>query len=71
MRLVEFAGAKGAAVWISCEQVIYVNRPDTSDGGGSLYGSSNGATGARIWLSGGAHLDVRQSLEEVVALLAE
>ena len=70
MKLVEFVGARGAAVWISSGQVTHVSQPDTADGGGNLYGSSNGNTGARIWLSGGAHQDVRQSLDEVVASLS-
>ena len=71
MKLVELVGAKGAAVWISAGQVTHVNAPDTGDGGGSLYGSNNSNSGARIHFAGGAHLDVRQSLAEVVVLLGD
>lgn len=67
MKLVEFAGPKGAALWISPVQVTHVLAHDAGEG--SMYGSSNDRTGARIFLVGGGHLDVRQTVAETVGLL--
>ena len=67
MKLVEFAGPKGAALWISPLQVTHVIGQETAEG--SMYGSSNTKTGARIFLAGGGHLDVRQTVAETVGLL--
>ena len=68
MKLVEFVAIKGAALWISPGQVTHVQLHDAGDG--SMYGSANTKTGARIFLNGGGHLDVRQTVDEVVALFA-
>ncbi len=67
MKLVEFAGPKGAALWINPGQVTHVLGQESAEG--SMYGSSNNKTGARIFLSGGGHLDVRQTVAETVGLL--
>lgn len=69
MKFVEFAGPKGAALWISPGQVTHV-QPQPDAGGDSMYGSNNTRTGARVFLSGGGHLDVRQSVDEVVTAFA-
>ncbi len=66
MTLIEFAGPKGAEIWISPAQVTHVQAHDAGEG--SMYGSSNDKTGARIFLVGGGHLDVRHTLAETVAL---
>lgn len=68
MKLVEFVALKGAALWISPGQVTHVQVHDTGEG--SMYGSANTKTGARIFLVGGGHLDVRQTVDETVALFA-
>ena len=67
MTLVEFMGVKGRAVWVSPGQVTHVLGQDS--GQGSMYGSSNEKSGARIVLAGGEYLDVRQTVAETVALL--
>lgn len=69
MKLVQFAGAKGAPLWISPGQVTHVQ--SHAGGEGSLYGSNNERTGARVFLAGGGHLDVSQSVEEVVAAFSD
>jgi hypothetical protein len=68
MKLVEFVGAKGAALWISSAQVTHIQ--GHAAGEGSMYGSSNERAGARVFLTGGLHLDVRQTVAEAVALFA-
>jgi hypothetical protein len=68
MKLVQFTGAKGAPLWISPAQVTHVVGQESGEG--SMYGSNNAKTGARIFLAGGSHLDVRQAVDEVVALFA-
>ena len=68
MKLVEFVGAKGAALWISAGQVTHIQGHTVGEG--SLYGSNNDRAGARIFLTGGLHLDVRQTVDETVAMLS-
>ena len=68
MKLVEFAAVKGAALWVNPGQVTHVLAHDVGEG--SMYGSNNTKSGARIVFAGGGHLDVRQSVEEVVATFA-
>ena len=68
MKLMEFVGVKGAALWISAGQVTHVLAHDVGEG--SMYGSNNTKSGARICFAGGGHLDVRQSVDEVVAIFA-
>ena len=67
MSLVEFMGVKGRAVWINSGQVTHVLGQES--GQGSMYGSNNEKSGARIVLAGGEYLDVRQTVAETVALL--
>lgn len=67
MKLVEFAAPKGAAIWISPVQVTHVIGQESAEG--SMYGSSNTKTGARIFLVGGGHLDVRETVAETLLRL--
>ena len=69
MKMVELIGAKGLAVWVNAGQVSYFHRTETV-GEGSMYGSNNTKSGARIWFSSGGHLDVRETAEEIAAQMA-
>lgn len=67
MKLIEFGGAKGGAVWVNREQVLYVGLRDP--GQSSMYGDSNAPTFTSLHFANGEHLEVREALAEVVARL--
>ncbi len=63
--MIELSGVKGGAVWVNPEQVLYVGLPEGP--GSSMYGDNNSRTVTRLFFAQGGHLEVRESLEEVVA----
>jgi hypothetical protein len=67
MKLVEFATAKGAAVWVSPEQVLYVSA--AAGAGASMYGANNVSTATRLHFGQGEFLDVQEAPADVVSRL--
>ena len=65
MRMIQLKGAKGGAVWVNPAHVLYAALPDTA--ASSMYGDNNNTLGTRLHFVQGAHLDVREMLEDVVA----
>jgi hypothetical protein len=67
MTLVRLSSAKGAAVWVNAQHVLYVGPPEggTSD----MYGGNNVRSGAKIYFAQGTTLDVRETPEEAAAHL--
>jgi hypothetical protein len=65
--MIELSGVKGGAVWVNPGQVLYVGLPEGP--ASSMYGDNNNRAGTRLHFAQGAHLDVREALEEVVARL--
>jgi hypothetical protein len=63
--MIELSGAKGGAVWVNAAQVLYLGAPESV--GSSMYGENNNRAGTRLYFAQGAHLDVREALDEVVA----
>jgi hypothetical protein len=68
MKLIEFGGAKGGAVWVNREQVLYVGLRDP--GQSSMYGDSNASGSTRLHFANGEHVEVREALADVVARLS-
>jgi hypothetical protein len=66
VQMIQLKSAKGGAVWVNPAQVLYVALPDSA--ASSLYGDNN-TLGTRLHFVQGAHLDVREMLEDVVARL--
>ena len=72
MRLVEFTAAKGGAVWVNPDLVIYVGAAETaSASGSSMYGGNNVRNATRLFFSQGPGLDVKENVADVVARLTE
>jgi hypothetical protein len=69
MRLIELSGVKGGAVWVNPAQVLYLGVPESA-GGASMYGDNNIRAGTRLCFAQGAHLEVREGLDDVVARLS-
>ena len=69
MKLIEFTGVKGGAVWVNPGQVLYVTPPEAA--GASMYGDNNARAASRLHLSQGATLDLRDALADVVARLSD
>jgi hypothetical protein len=69
MKMVEFATAKGAAVWVSPEQVLYVSAAAGAGGGASMYGANNVSTATRLHFGHGEFLDVQEAPADVVSRL--
>jgi hypothetical protein len=67
MRMIELSTVKGAAVWVNPAQVLYLGPPDGA--GSSMYGDNNIRAGARLVFAQGAPLEVRETLDDVVARL--
>jgi len=65
--MIELSGLKGGAVWVNPGQVLYCGLPEGP--ASSMYGDSNNRAGTRLYFAQGAHLEVREALEEVVARL--
>ena len=65
--MIEFSGLKGGAVWVNPGQVLYCALPE--GGASSMYGDNNNRAGTRLYFAQGAHLEVRETLDEVVARL--
>ena len=65
--MIELSGVKGGAVWVNPGQVLYVALPEGP--ASSMYGDNNNRAGTRLYFAQGAHLEVREALEEVVARL--
>lgn len=68
MKLIELRCAKGGAVWVNREQVLYVGLRDP--GQSSMYGDGNASAVTRLHFANGEHLEVREAMAEVVALLS-
>jgi hypothetical protein len=69
VRMIQLKGAKGGAVWVNPSQVLYAALPDNA--ASSMYGDNNNMLGTRLHFVQGAHLDVREMLEDVVARLTD
>jgi hypothetical protein len=67
MRMVELSGVKGGAVWVNPAQVLYLGLPESA--GATMYGDNNSRASTRLVFAQGAHLEVREPLDEVVARL--
>jgi hypothetical protein len=65
--MIELSGVKGGAVWVNPGQVLYVALPEGP--ASSMYGDNNNRAGTRLYFAQGAHLEVREALEVVVARL--
>jgi hypothetical protein len=65
MPMIEFSGAKGGSVWVNPAQVIYLGQPDGA--GASMYGENNNRARTRLFFTQGAHLDVNEAINDVVA----
>jgi hypothetical protein len=65
--MIEFSGLKGGAVWVNPGQVLYCALPEGA--ASSMYGDNNNRAGTRLYFAQGAHLEVRETLDEVVARL--
>lgn len=65
--MIELTAVKGGDVWVNPDQVQYVALPDAA--ASSMYGDNNNRAGSRLYFAQGAHLDVRQTPADVVALL--
>ena len=68
MKLIQFGGAKGGAVWVNREQVLYVGLREPAQSG--MYGDSNASTSTRLHFANGEHLEVKEALADVVARLS-
>jgi hypothetical protein len=69
VRMIQLKSAKGGAVWVNPTHVLYAALPDTA--ASSMYGDNNNTLGTRLHFAQGAHLDVREVLEDVVARLTD
>jgi hypothetical protein len=67
MRMIALTGVKGGVVWVNPAQVLYVALPDGA--GASMYGDNNNRAGSRLFFAQGAHLEVREALDDVAARL--
>jgi hypothetical protein len=65
--MIELTAVKGGAVWVNPVQVLYVGHPEVA--GQSMYGDNNNRAGARIYFAQGAHLEVREPVDDVMARL--
>ena len=65
--MIELTAAKGGAVWVNPAQVLYVGHPEVA--GQSMYGDNNSRAGTRLHFVQGAHLEVREALDDVVTRL--
>jgi hypothetical protein len=65
--MIELTAVKGGAVWVNAAQVLYVGHPDVA--GQSMYGDNNNRAGARLYFAQGAHLEVRELLDDVMTRL--
>ncbi|HEX5271767.1 MAG TPA: hypothetical protein VFW33_14820 [Gemmataceae bacterium] len=68
MKLVNLTDAKGAAIWVNPELLLWVGMPDGVQS--SMYGDSNGRASTRLHFARGEHLEVKEALPEVVARLS-
>jgi hypothetical protein len=69
LKLVEFASAKGGAVWVNGAQVLWAAPPEGASS--SMYGDSNVRTVTRLHFAQGITLEVRESLADVVQRLSD
>ena len=67
MQMIELSAVKGGKVWVNPAQVLYAGPPEAA--GASMYGDNNNRAGTRLHFGQGAHLEVREAVDEVVARL--
>ena len=67
MKLIELTGVKGATVWVNPELLLWVGRPDGVQS--SMYGDNNARASTSLHFAQGDHLEVRETVSDVVALL--
>jgi hypothetical protein len=67
MPMIELSAVKGGTVWVNAAQVLYIVLPEGA--GSSMYGDNNNRSGARLYFAQGAHVEVREAIDEVVARL--
>jgi hypothetical protein len=65
--MIELTAVKGGATWVNPAQVQYVGLPDAA--ASSMYGDNNNRAGARLYFAQGAHLEVRELLDDVMTRL--
>jgi hypothetical protein len=68
MKLINLTDAKGAAVWVNPELLLWVGMPDGVQS--SMYGDGGGRASTRLHFAKGEHLEVKEALPDVVARLS-
>jgi hypothetical protein len=67
LKLIEFANVKCGILWVNAAQVLWVAAPEGASA--SMYGDNNVRAVTRLHFGQGAHVEVRETLADVVARL--